>query len=1015
MSSISGSIVGYENNNEINRNKVNNRPNVVHLNNKRQSDRQRRKMGLKCCTKIHLNNLWSLWYGFTCTIFQAYVGVKCVRRILGYSLLPWSETTPVPLLELNISLGLTVLAVLLLPIFLCCAVFKIGNLANDGFKLGSQLSICSKDQTSTLGSRGGCSLWKHGGPTAPFIHLVIAFCLLLPKLLMEARLIEAGFVQQETIWRTDLDFMMAHKDRLVVLSFMTATNSTPAPGGHVLPSALPVVTTTDEERIISANDTTLGPTALPLTGDLVKDLRDIVGHDQQDYTNNNVDTGWGCSVSVEFMNFGLALLVYSVRYPAVFWATNKTMGMLFSMQFLINSLQILLAYAGMSVLYRVQVVGVWKVLPLLKPQPGGVSPLGGISPFLLNPQVTLALYILYSLLVLSSSLVLYLYGYTRFNAFLNQERERKIIALKAAFHTSRWSYFTHCAALCALVSIGVSSAPLLHDYTIIYKGSLDGAVLTCVVGSILHLFLWVVLWLFLTIKQKWTFKLRVSVGRATIRQARHVKLVTDVDLANVPQDDPSLQPLLVVGNGRTYTVAETSPKKAIMGIIQKTTILKKTRSENNSVITEEEDEEQIYWLRPAISSVHHSPDGSKQLCWFNKKPKSKVSFDEATSTSAVRNKGNVCRGKRLPGMEIDEGDYATLRELPVPATNIDLGDDTASEEGKGSGQTPKCLRRADSGMPHDELTPRSDSVSTECSQSPPDPPGSNHSETSSGVHSNESSELQHNQMSNSTTKRATSVADLAQPMSKEEIQWRSCSLQRNTQPPGSTIISPIIVPQPQGNNVSSPQPNPYTLNNGSPYSNLLKYNSSPANTTTTSSVGGSIVDHGIPAVILENPAESTVVIRRKVNRPVPIEPNQVVVAVKDEPFGRATNMRMTSFTESGDLRSIQASSATLPHYPTQPVQSIYPHCSTMPLPQQHTTTPNGVVNLGTGNSCNIYPRQHTTIPTHHNGVRLFNGIPTPNPYIKRLQFQTGPVRVNANEPIYTGVNRVSGEMYHYNT
>lgn len=43
-------------------------------------------------------------------------------------------------------------------------------------------------------------------------------------------------------------------------------------------------------------------------------------------------------------------------------------------------------------------------------------------------------------------------------------------------------------------------------------------------------------------------------------------------------------------------------------------------------------------------------------------------------------------------------------------------------------------------MPHEELTPRSDSLSTECSTSPPDPPGSNHSETSSGVHSNASSQ-----------------------------------------------------------------------------------------------------------------------------------------------------------------------------------------------------------------------------------------------------------------------------------
>lgn len=177
------------------------------------------------------------------------------------------------------------------------------------------------------------------------------------------------------------------------------------------------------------------------------------------------------------------------------------------------------------------------------------------------------------------------------------------------------------------------------------------------------------------------------------------------------------------------------------------------------------------------------------------------------------------------------------------------------------------------------------------------------------------------------------------------------------------------------------------------------------------------VEHAVPAVILENPAEGTVVIRRKTSRPKTNEIGPVNPPIKEEPFGRATNMRMTSFMETTDLKNIQASSATLPHYPTQPVPvtSAYPHCSTMPLPQHSSANVNiQVNNLGAGNSCNVYPRQHTTIPIHHNGVKLFNS--TQNPYIKRLQCQTeSPIKVNVNEPIYTGINRISGESYHYST
>lgn len=87
----------------------------------------------------------------------------------------------------------------------------------------------------------------------------------------------------------------------------------------------------------------------------------------------------------------------------------------------------------------------------------------------------------------------------------------------------------------------------------------------------------------------------------------------------------------------------------------------------------------------------------------------------------------------------------------------------------------------------------------------------------------------------------------------------------------------------------------------------------------------------------------------------------------------------------------------------------------MPLPQPHNIAGNAAQNLGCGNSCNVYPRQHTTIPIHHNGVKLFNG--TQNPYVKRLQegHHAPKLVMNGGEAIYTGINRASGESYHYST
>lgn len=90
-------------------------------------------------------------------------------------------------------------ATVLVPFFLATAVFKVGNLANDGFKIGQSLSTCSVDPACSVRLASPSVLkafWRHSGPTCVVLHIVIALCLLLPKLMMEARLIQAGFLSK---------------------------------------------------------------------------------------------------------------------------------------------------------------------------------------------------------------------------------------------------------------------------------------------------------------------------------------------------------------------------------------------------------------------------------------------------------------------------------------------------------------------------------------------------------------------------------------------------------------------------------------------------------------------------------------------------------------------------------------------------------------------------------------------------------------------------------------------------
>ncbi|XP_020300399.1 protein tincar isoform X2 [Pseudomyrmex gracilis] len=1193
--SMTGSLMGYENNNDVNQAKCKKPlkplPVVSSISssgittNTSKLKKARKSTRKESCIRGHVNSLWSVWYGILAVAFQAYIAMRYARRFAAYLSLPWPADAPPPNIELYACVVLAGVGAVLLPVLVGAAAFKLGNLANDGIKLGRHLSACSRDPPSSLLTNNpdnslANNLWRHGGPTAAFVHLCTAMCFLLPSLLMEARLIHAGFLPKDAIWRTDLDWMVIHRDRLVLLSFMNPIGNlstltgpitpqpfitmnpeegvnenfdeftTPSPSiTHMtLPDVVetrnepitvfstvlyPVATNSSLFRTISstisaktaatsteATSTTLKMTALPKNSTArrpttrpiirlgsskgrskAKNYTRIFTTVKPSRTNGGNMTVQSMSltmnsladldhpenlnlelqatesygpITLEYLNYAVALVVYSVRYPAVFWSCNKALGTIFSLQLVVNSAQSLLAYAGMSVLYKVQVVGALKGLPFLRHRTvattSTISTIFGDSYFLLNPPVTLVLFALSSFLVLCSSMVMYFYAHGRFTAFLNQERERRVILLREGREGNGWVYLPHCAALVVFLAIAICGVPLLYDYTVVYRGSLDGVILACIIGTVLHLLLWLLLWIFLTIKQRWTFKLRVTIGRATVRSARSVKLVTDVDLLSARDDDDGTSaPLLVVGHGRTYTIADTSPKRAIMSVIQKAAMERKARSQGGNVDGVDgestvDGDEQIYWLRPKLRpSPTQSPSDNaaaptSDKGWLNKKLKHKVTFNDLPSTSGSRNKGKTRRGVADGGPD-DDGDYATLRELPL-ITSLDPADDSTSEENKllecvnddqvtyyasanrdlqpsegdpsplltpdplpnpteeplplppptptsvpatdivtaplttnvqmNGGQTPRCLRRADSGMPHDELTPRSDS-----SNSPPlDVVGGNggagsvighsntssNSETSSGVHSNASNAS--NASHSSCQRRATSVDDLTgEPREEPREQWRSCSLQRGTLPPtANTTFSPPNSRPSTSQSFSSPQ----YVNHVPPYSNA-----------------GSEIGAGCPAVILENPNEATVVIRRKLSRTKltdPLNPNE-------EPFGRSTNMRMTSFTESNDIR-IQASSATLPHYPTQPIVT-YPHCSTMPLPHASHSVAAANMSGGSAGSCGSVPRHtfvppqvhstmpaHTTLPSHHNGVRLLHSAGGPsNPFVKRfppVQLHTQP-------------------------
>ena len=196
------------------------------------------------------------------------------------------------------------------------------------------------------------------------------------------------------------------------------------------------------------------------------------------------------------------------------------------------------------------------------------------------------------------------------------------ILLKEGRTSLTWSYFSHCSAMCVLIALAVCQGPMLYDYTLIYKGSLDSAVLTCVIATVLHLFLWIVVWLFLTVKQSWTFKLRVTVGKNVVKAARSIKLLNDVDLSNEGAEGGAM---MIVASGKSFTVSDSAPKKLIMATLARAAI------ERDRAMEDDEDDEGAP-LNPDVSRL-----GTIGRAGASPAPqRQKVTFDEDPARNSPR-------------------------------------------------------------------------------------------------------------------------------------------------------------------------------------------------------------------------------------------------------------------------------------------------------------------------------------------------------------------------------------------
>ncbi|XP_014669437.1 PREDICTED: uncharacterized protein LOC106810565 [Priapulus caudatus] len=388
--------------------------------------------------KLAVNSLWSLWYCVLVSSITAYLAKCNVRDYAKYRQLSWMPTSDVGA-ALHMYLALTVFAVVMLPCFVVAATLLVGNMANDGKTLGRNVSLLG----DTRRSRASW-LWRYTLPPSHVLHVLMAFCLLMAKLVMDGELVHHGFLRLDRIWATDIDAFMDGKD--VRDTNITRAAATAAAAAAAAASG-----------------------ALPVS-------HDVMG------------------ASLEFVNFGVALLLTSVRYPSVFWSSNKAFSLMFSSFLVLSATYQAISFCGFCILHKIHVFGVRNVLD--------------DRPLLLNTPQNVFAYLLVSALVFFSPAIPFWYGVVKYNHSLARQREKHCVYRNATskFHV----YRPHLCAMATLILTAACKAPLVYDALVFYSKIPSYVVGMAISVDICYLMLWILLWFVLTVKRTWTFRIEFA-------------------------------------------------------------------------------------------------------------------------------------------------------------------------------------------------------------------------------------------------------------------------------------------------------------------------------------------------------------------------------------------------------------------------------------------------------------------------------------------------------------------------
>ncbi|XP_075676513.1 uncharacterized protein LOC113797793 [Dermatophagoides pteronyssinus] len=465
-----------------------------------------------------LNNLASLWYSLLTTCLQIYLIIRAIYRFSAYISLPWPNNGQAPEESINFYLIFIAISILIVPFFLIVSLMKIGNYSNDGHKIGlfnlgkyHRYLQMDDDNASTLNptSKWYRTLWKHSLPIGPVLHLLMSLCLLFPRLITDAQLIRHGFRSKSQIWKSDFDFLLKHFDGKIFNFF----------------GLIQTINITEHYQILNEKTSTLGQQFFIRNSKFQKLFAEF--EDNQ-------------AITPEMLNIFLALLMITIRYPAVFWRCSKTFSLILTFQLVLNSVQCLITINSFEIGYKIFICD--PTLMLIRFRESSSLSIGQLS----------SLTFFYIIILQLSTISLYVYG-------LSKYREYRLARTKY-FQYKYENYLLinllpYVFAMIFFVIMSGIVGPLFYEYTIIYSGSLNSGALSMLLATIIYFICWILMWILLATKTTWNFY--------------YDDLEFDsISTSTADNNNNNKASLLITNDGKFFKIKDNLATMAIVNFIQ---------------------------------------------------------------------------------------------------------------------------------------------------------------------------------------------------------------------------------------------------------------------------------------------------------------------------------------------------------------------------------------------------------------------------------------------------------------